>query len=121
MGRSCCDLFGRIDVLPPPEARDDPGFPSVAGPGSGDARPADIPSPSAGRIFPAPRSGDLIAYGAAPVFAAMAVATAIGEDEAMAAICATGPVPLFSGMVTMYLLMAVFHLGPWFGLLRGKK
>lgn len=124
MGRPCCDLFGGDEPRPPAAAiparsAGDVSL-SSASP-AGPIRSTDIPSPSAGRISPAPRPRDLIAYGAAPVFAAMAVVTAIGEDEAMAAICATGPVPSFSGMVTMYLLMAVFHLGPWLGLLRGKE
>lgn len=123
MGRPCCDRF-RGDE-PRPSAASTPDRPAgdvSPSPGSpaGSIRPADIPSPSAGRILTELDSRDLIAYGAAPVFAAMAVVTAIGEDEAMAAICATGPVPFLSGMVTMYLLMAVFHLGPWLGLLRAK-
>jgi hypothetical protein len=120
MGRPCCDRFRGDEPRPATPARSagDASPPSGSAPGS--SRPADIPSPSAGRTFATLHLGDFIAYGAAPVFAAMALVTAIGEDEAMAAICATGPVPFFSGMVTMYLLMAAFHLGPWLGLLRAK-
>lgn len=49
---------------------------------------------------------------AAPVFAAMAVLAAIDEAGAPAFICASAGLAA-NGMVPMYLLMSLLHLGPW--------
>ncbi len=54
---------------------------------------------------------------AAPVFATMSVLTALHGSE-FAAICAgseSSVIPL--GMGTMYVLMSLFHAGPWLELL----
>lgn len=58
---------------------------------------------------------------AAPVFAAMALATAMSGGEADILCSAAGMSPL-GGMVPMYLLMSVFHAAPWLRLVaRGEK
>ncbi len=60
-----------------------------------------------------PLSGaaDWLSLAAAPTFAAMAlVSTVSGSDM----LCAASPI---GGMVPMYVLMSVFHVGPWLRLL----
>ncbi|WP_343716310.1 hypothetical protein [Inquilinus sp.] len=57
---------------------------------------------------------------AAPVFAAMALATAVSGGEADVLCTAMGASPL-AGMVPMYLLMAVFHAAPWLRLVAGRR
>jgi hypothetical protein len=53
---------------------------------------------------------DWLGLAAAPTFALLALADLFGGGPP--AICSAGASPL-SGMVTMYLLMSVFHLRPW--------
>lgn len=52
------------------------------------------------------RAVDVLSLGAAPAFAGMALLTHV-QSEPMH--CASP----WTGMVTMYLLMSFFHLGPW--------
>ena len=62
-------------------------------------------------------AADWLALAAAPVFALMALLAAIAGDGHMAALCTQAGAPsLLTGMVPMYLLMAAFHLAPWFRL-----
>jgi hypothetical protein len=58
---------------------------------------------------------------AAPVFAVMALVTALSGGDLPEGLClsGSGSSPL-TGMVTMYLLMSVFHAAPWLALLRPR-
>ena len=64
-----------------------------------------------------PLSGaaDWLSLAAAPTFAAMALVTAVGGSDMF---CAASPI---GGMVPMYLLMSVFHVGPWLRLLAAAR
>ena len=57
-------------------------------------------------------AADWLSLAAAPTFAAMALVTALGGAPDM--LCAASPI---GGMVPMYVLMSVFHGGPWLRLL----
>ncbi len=60
-----------------------------------------------------------LALAAAPSFALMAALSAYGGGGDM--ICSAHDSPMVSGMVPMYLLMSLFHCGPWLRLLAGKE
>lgn len=62
---------------------------------------------------------EALGLAAAPAFAGMAVLTGVSGDGAAQELCASGPGPTPGGMVTMYLLMSAFHLGPWLRLRGG--
>ena len=63
-------------------------------------------------------AADWLSLAAAPVFALMALLTALASDSHAAPLCAQAAQPwAFSGMVPMYLLMTAFHLAPWFRLI----
>lgn len=61
-----------------------------------------------------PEAAEYLALAASPVFAAMALATAVAGRGPMGALCApaAGGWPL-DEMVMMYLLMSAFHVSPW--------
>ena len=56
------------------------------------------------------RAADWLGLAAAPAFALMALLTTAGGGAAER-LC--GSVSPFGGMTPMYLLMSVFHAGPW--------
>ena len=63
----------------------------------------------------------VIGLSASPVFASMALICGIYQDE-LSAICASGPGALpLTGMVWMYVLMSIFHVGAWLRLLEGQQ
>lgn len=61
-----------------------------------------------------------LALAAAPTFALMALLTALPGDPA-AAICASAAGSPLGGMVAMYVLMSVFHAGPWLRLIPERR
>jgi hypothetical protein len=67
------------------------------------------------------RLADWLGLVAAPTFAIMGLLTAVLGDHHNALLCSQSapPSPL-TGMLPMYLLMAAFHLGPWFRLTSGR-
>jgi hypothetical protein len=56
---------------------------------------------------------------ATPTFAIMALLTAV-NGRTMESLCSSEHGGPLSGMVTMYILMTVFHSRPWLNLIAGK-
>jgi len=67
-------------------------------------------------------AADWLSLAAAPAFALMAGLTALfGSDHAAQLCSQVGQPPALSGMVPMYLLMATFHMAPWFRLTESRS
>ncbi len=64
-------------------------------------------------------AGRWLAMAAAPSFALMTVLSAYGATGDM--ICSAHDSPMLGGMVPMYLLMSLFHCGPWLKLLAREE
>lgn len=66
-------------------------------------------------------AADMLSLAAAPTFAVIGLATAVGGGP-LDLLCAGAPLsPAMGGMMPMYLLMSLFHLTPWLRLFaRGK-
>jgi hypothetical protein len=62
-----------------------------------------------------------LALAASPTFATMALLTGMLGGDPAAMLCSAAPGSLLSGMVTMYLLMSAFHIGPWLKLIRAPS
>jgi hypothetical protein len=62
----------------------------------------------------------LLALAPTPTFALLAVLSAGQENSLQNAICSAAHSSQLTGMVSMYLLMSVFHAGPWLQLLAAR-
>ena len=62
-------------------------------------------------------AADCLSLLAAPTFAVMALVTALGGSP-LDMLCSASPI---GGMVPMYVLMSVFHAGPWLRLVSRSK
>ncbi len=66
-------------------------------------------------------TADWLSLAAAPIFAIMALLTAVTGNGAMDSLCLTAHASLLGGMVPMYLLMSAFHLAPWLKLAARRR
>lgn len=73
----------------------------------------------AGGIFAARTVTGWLRLAAAPTFGLMGLASMLDAGP-MATMCSGGGLSL-GGMAPMYLLMATFHLGPWFEMLPARE
>ena len=63
-----------------------------------------------------------LSLAAAPTFAFMALLTAVPGGGPLDMLCSATPgASPFTGMALMYLLMSVFHLGPWLKLIASRQ
>ncbi|MCX8569818.1 MULTISPECIES: hypothetical protein [Hyphomicrobiales] len=65
-------------------------------------------------------AADWLALAASPVFAAMALVSAVMDGGPAGMICSSGMSPI-GGMAAMYLLMSVFHVTPWLRLISARS
>jgi hypothetical protein len=73
------------------------------------------------RACSARRASHGLHLAAAPVFAAMALATAIAPGAPMDVLCSASHGLTLGGMTVMYGLMSAFHAGPWLRMLAARK
>ena len=76
---------------------------------------------SARRTGRARRASHGLHLAATPVFAAMALATAIAPGTPMDMLCSAPHGFAWGGMTVMYGLMSAFHAGPWLRMLAARK
>ena len=75
-----------------------------------------------GQRRPAVAAAEWLSLAAAPTFVLMAFLTAAFGDPHAVPLCSQPELPSpLSGMTPMYLLMAAFHLVPWFRLMAGPR
>jgi len=84
------------------------------------SRCGDSGGQEARRNGAAPGAADRLALMASPTFALMALLTGVLGTDSAEVLCSAAPGSPLSGMVTMYLLMSAFHVGPWLKLIRGR-
>lgn len=65
------------------------------------------------------RAANRLYLAAAPMFAIMALVTAILDEGS--SLCSVASPSVLSGMVPMYLLMSTFHLPPWLKLIASRR
>ena len=67
-------------------------------------------------------AAEWLCFAAAPIFAVMALLTAVDGSQQDVLCAAMQHVSPLGGMVPMYLLMTAFHSGPWLKLIsRGRR
>ena len=84
------------------------------------AIPIEGGSRGAGGAAAARVAADWLSLAAAPIFATMALMTAVLGGGAEPLCSATQHASLMSGMVPMYVLMSAFHVAPWLKLIAGS-
>lgn len=66
------------------------------------------------------RAGAWLSLAATPAFALMALLNTVQSGSPAGLLCGTAA-SSFSGMVPMYVLMSVFHAGPWLRLIESWR
>jgi hypothetical protein len=75
---------------------------------------------ASGRALAARAAADWLCLAATPIFAIMALLTALGGGQPDILCAAMHHASPFNGMILMYLLMSAFHSAPWLKLICGR-